>query len=129
MARRVGKAQPSRGPNTLEGEAMKRSTIRTSLLFLVLAAMVPTFGCGGGPEGKYRDSSGTFNAEFSGGKAYIAMGAYAVDGTYTIKGDKLIATGDFGLMLPHTIEFTILKDGTLDPPRDSPIPRLEKVKK
>jgi hypothetical protein len=43
--------------------------------------------CGsGGVEGKYRDSSGTFNAEFKHGKAYIAMGAYAVDGTYKIEG-------------------------------------------
>jgi hypothetical protein len=112
---------------------VKQSTIRTSLLFLVLAATLLSIGlsigCGSSPEGKYRDSSGTFNAEFSGGKAYIAMGAYAVDGTYKIQGDKLIATGDFGLMLPHTIEFKILKDGTLDPPRDTPIPRLEKVKK
>jgi hypothetical protein len=108
---------------------LKPSNIRTSLLFLTLAVTVLSTGCGSSPEGKYRDSSGTFNAEFSGGKAYIAMGAYAVDGTYKIQGDKLIATGDFGLMLPHTIEFTILKDGTLDPPRDTPIPRLEKVKK
>jgi hypothetical protein len=29
------------------------------------------------------------------------------------------------MMLPHTIVFTILKDGTLDPPRDTPIPKLE----
>jgi hypothetical protein len=108
---------------------VKQATIRTSLWFLVLAVTFLSIGCGNSPEGKYRDSSGTFNAEFNGGKAYIAMGAYAVDGTYKIQGDKLIATGDFGLMLPHTIEFTILKDGTLDPPRDSPIPRLEKVKK
>jgi hypothetical protein len=84
---------------------------------------------GGEVEGKYRDASGTFNAEFKDGKAYIAMGAYAVDGTYKIEGNKLIATGDFGMMLPHTIAFTILSDGTLDPPRDTPIPRLEKVKK
>jgi len=108
---------------------VKQSTIRTSVLVLVLALSFLSGACGNSPEGKYRDSSGTFNAEFSDGKAYIAMGAYAVDGTYKIQGDKLIATGDFGLMLPHTIEFKILKDGTLDPPRDSPIPRLEKVKK
>ncbi len=105
-------------------------TTRAMRLAVLLAVAALAVACGsGGVEGKYRDSSGTFNAEFRDGKAYIAMGSYAVDGTYKIDGDKLIATGDFGMMLPHTIVFTILKDGTLDPPRDTPIPRLEKVKK
>jgi hypothetical protein len=108
---------------------MKFLSIQKAMLAVVLAIAGFAIACGsGGVEGKYRDSSGSFNAEFKDGKAYIAMGAYAVDGTYKIQGDKLIATGDFGLMLPHTIVFTILKDGTLDPPRDTPIPRLEKVK-
>jgi hypothetical protein len=103
---------------------------RRGMLAVVLGMAMLVAACGsGGVEGKCRDSSGTFNAEFKGGKAYIAMGAYAVDGTYKVEGNKLIATGDFGLMLPHTIVFTILEDGTLDPPRDTPIPRLEKVKK
>lgn len=84
--------------------------------------------CGSGAEGKYRDPSGTINASFEDGKAYIGMGAYAVDGTYKIDGDKITASGDFGMMLPHTIVFTINKDGSIDASRDTPIPRLEKVK-
>ena len=101
---------------------------RNTLLIFVLAGAAVLAACGNSAEGKYRDPTGSFNAEFKDGKAYIAMGSYAVDGTYKIEGDKLIATGDFGLMLPHTIVFTI-KGDTLDPPRDTPIPRLEKVKK
>ena len=108
---------------------MKIAWIQKAMLASLLTLALFTAACGsGGVEGKYRDSSGQFNAEFRDGKAYVAMGAYAVDGTYKIQGDKLIATGDFGMMLPHSIAFTILKDGTLDPPRDTPIPRLEKVK-
>jgi len=109
---------------------LKILTMQRGMLALILAIAMLGVGCGsGGAEGKYRDASGTFNAEFKDGKAYIAMGSYAVDGTYKIEGHKLIATGDFGMMLPHTIVFTIMSDGTLDPPRDTPIPRLEKVKK
>jgi len=100
------------------------------LLSFVLAGAALLAACGsGGVEGKYRDSTGTFNAEFKGGKAYIAMGSYTVDGTYKIEGNKIIATGDFGMMLPRTIVFTINDDGTIDATHDTPIPRLEKVKK
>jgi hypothetical protein len=107
---------------------MNRSLIRRVVLVSVLACAVLGVGCGSSPEGKYRDPSGTINAEFKDGKAYIALGAYAVDGTYKIESNKIIATGDFGLMLPHTVVFTINKDGTIDGPRDTMIPRLEKVK-
>jgi hypothetical protein len=41
--------------------------------------------------------------------------SYEVDGTYKIEDNKLIATGDFGMMLPHTTVFTILSVGLLDP--------------
>jgi hypothetical protein len=107
---------------------MNNSSIRKALLVSALACVVLGVGCGSSAEGKYRDPSGTINASFKDGKAYIALGAYAVDGTYKIEGDKIIATGDFGLMLPHTVVFTINKDGTIDGPRDTMIPRLEKVK-
>jgi len=80
---------------------MNRLLIRRALLVSVVACAVLGVGCGSSPEGKYRDPSGTINAEFD-GKAYIALGAYAVDGTYKIEGDKILASGDFGLMLPHT---------------------------
>jgi hypothetical protein len=107
---------------------MTSPSIRKSLLVLVLAAAGFAVACGSGPEGKYRDPSGTINAEFKDGKAYVALGAYAVDGTYKIDGDKIIARGDFGLMLPNPLVFTVNKDGSIDGPRDTMIPRLEKVK-
>ena len=107
---------------------MTSPSIRKSLLVLVLAAAGFAVACGSSPEGKYRDPSGTINAEFKDGKAYVALGAYAVDGTYKIDGDKIIARGDFGLMLPNPLVFTINKDGSIDGPRDTMIPRLEKVK-
>jgi hypothetical protein len=107
---------------------MKSSTKRKSLLAFILAGATLLVACGGGAEGKYRDPSGTINAEFKDGKAYVALGGYAVDGTYKIEGDKIIARGDFGLMLPSPLVFTINKDGSIDGPRSTMIPRLEKVK-
>jgi hypothetical protein len=107
---------------------MKGSAMRTSLLVFILAGIALAVGCGNSPEGKYRDPSGTINAEFKDGKAYVALGGYAVDGTYKIEGDKIIARGDFGMMLPSPLVFTINKDGSIDGPRSTMIPRLEKVK-
>ena len=107
---------------------MKVSAMRTSFLVFVLAAAGLAMGCGSSPEGKYRDPSGTINAEFKDGKAYVALGGYAVDGTYKIEGDKIVARGDFGMMLPSPLVFTINKDGSIDGPRSTMIPRLEKVK-
>ena len=101
-----------------------RGTVLASMLVVVGFAL----GCGSSPEGKYRDPSGQMNAEFKDGKAYIGMGAYAVHGTYKIEGNKIIASGNFGLMLPSPLVFTINKDGSIDPPEDAPLPRLEKVK-
>jgi hypothetical protein len=107
---------------------MTGGAIRKSLLVWVLAGVGLAVGCGSSPEGKYRDPSGTINAEFKDGKAYVALGGYAVDGTYKIEGDKIIARGDFGMMLPSPLVFTINKDGSIDGPRSTMIPRLEKVK-
>jgi hypothetical protein len=107
---------------------MQRNRIRAAIMICVLVAATLAVACGGGVEGKYRDPSGTINASFQGGKAYIALGGYAVDGTYKIQGDKIIASGDFGLMLPNPVVFTINKDGSIDGPRNTMIPRLEKVK-
>ncbi|MFY9803512.1 MAG: hypothetical protein WA211_17165 [Candidatus Acidiferrales bacterium] len=107
---------------------MNASWIRKTLFAVVLAGVALATACGGGVEGKYRDPSGTINAEFKDGKAYIGLGAYAVDGTYKIEGNKIIARGDFGLMLPSPLVFTVNKDGSIDGPRDTMIPRLEKVK-
>jgi len=107
---------------------MNGTSVRNALLVLVLAGATLAVACGSGAEGKYRDPSGTINAEFKDGKAYVALGAYAVDGTYQVEGDKIVARGDFGPMLPSPLIFTINKDGTLDGPRSSMIPRLERVK-
>jgi hypothetical protein len=107
---------------------MNATSVRSALLVFALAVATLALGCGGGAEGKYRDPSGTINAEFKDGKAYVALGAYAVDGTYKIEGDKIVARGDFGPMLPSPLVFTINKDGTIDGPRDSMIPRLERAK-
>ena len=103
-------------------------TLKQVFLAAALATALFAVACGSSVEGKYRDPSGTINCSFEDGKAYIGLGVYAVDGTYKIDGNKIIATGDFGMMLPHTIVFTVNKDGSLDPQRDTPIPRLEKVK-
>jgi hypothetical protein len=107
---------------------MNSSGIRKALLTSVLAGICLAVGCGSSPEGKYRDASGGIFAEFKGGKAHIALGAYAVDGTYKIEGNKIICRGDFGMMLHSPLVFTINDDGSIDGPRDSMIPRLEKVK-
>ncbi len=50
---------------------------RNTFLSIVLAGGAAVLAaCGSsGVEGKYRDSTGTFNAEFKDGKAYIAQGA------------------------------------------------------
>jgi hypothetical protein len=45
-----------------------------------------------------------------------------------VEGNKIIARGNFGLMLPSPLVFTVNDDGTIDGPRDTMIPRLEKVK-
>jgi hypothetical protein len=103
-------------------------SVRKVLFAFVLFGAALAAACGNSAEGKYRDPTGSINAEFESGKAYIALGAYAVDGTYTIEGNKIIAKGDFGLMLPNPCVFTSNKDGTIDGPRNSMIPRLEKVK-
>lgn len=108
---------------------MNMNSIRKLVFLSILAGLSLIVACGGGgAEGKYRDPSGQINAEFKDGKAYIALGGYAVDGTYKIEGNKIIARGDFGPMIPSPCIFTINKDGTIDGPRDSMIPRLEKVK-
>src|SRR5580700_650648 len=111
-----------------EKSIMNSSWIRKTLFVAVLAGAAFAAACGGGAEGKYRDPSGTINAEFKDGKAYVALGAYAVDGTYKVEGDKIVARGDFGPMLPSPLVFTINKDGTIDGPRNSMIPRLERAK-
>jgi len=101
---------------------------RAAQVFFILAGLTMLIGCGHSVEGTYRDPSNTITAEFKNGKAYIALGAYAVEGTYTIEGNKIIAKGDFGMMIPSPLIFTINDDGTIQGPKNTFIPRLEKVK-
>ena len=111
-----------------EEMAMKSISGFKIILVSVLAVSLFVLGCSKSPEGKYRDPSGQMNAEFKDGKAYIAMGGYAVHGTYKIEGDKIIASGNFGLMIPSPLVFTVNKDGSIDGPDNTFIPRLERVK-
>jgi hypothetical protein len=108
---------------------MNRRWLANTLLVVLLAGASLAMGCGDSIEGKYRDPSGTLIAQFEDGKAYLAFGAYAVDGTYKIDGNKITAKGDFGMMIPSPIVFTVNKDGSIDGPRDSVFTRLDKVKK
>ena len=107
---------------------MINSTLRNTIPLSILAAAFLSFGCGSSAEGKYRDPTGSINAEFKGGKAYIALGGYAVTGTYTIEGKKIVARGDFGMMIPNPCIFTINDDGSIIGPSTTFIPKLDKVK-
>ena len=106
---------------------MNSSNLPKAMLISLWAGVLVALGCGSSPEGKYRDPSDTINAQFKDGKAYIGLGAYAVTGTYKIEGKKIIATADFGMMIPNPCVFTINDDGSIDGPKDSMIPRLEKA--
>jgi hypothetical protein len=108
---------------------MNSGWIRKALLAFVLAGASLAAGCGGkGPEGKYRDPTGTVNAEFKDGKAYLAFGAMAEHGTYKIDGNKIVVSGDLGPMIVSPAVFTVNDDGSIDGPKDSVFPRMEKVK-
>lgn len=103
--------------------------IRRALLAVLFTGASFMVGCvGSGPEGKYRDPTGTVNAEFKDGKAYLAFGAMAEHGAYKIDGNKIIVTGDLGPMIVSPAVFTVNQDGSIDGPKDSVFPRLEKAK-
>ena len=107
---------------------MGRFWTRAGQVVLILAGLSVLIGCGHSVEGTYRDPSNTVTAEFKNGKAYIALGAYAVAGTYTIEGNTIIARGDFGMLIPNPLVFTVNDDGTIEGPKGTFIPRLERVK-
>jgi len=43
---------------------MNSSNLRKAVLISLLTGMLLALGCGSSPEGKYRDPSGTINAQF-----------------------------------------------------------------
>src|SRR5215471_9915016 len=79
---------------------MTKFSNRAVQIFLIFAGLTMLIGCGHSVEGTYRDPSNMITAEFKNGKAYIAMRGYAVESTYTIQGNTIIAKGDFGMMIP-----------------------------
>jgi hypothetical protein len=127
--RRCGKTPVTIDPSFFKESRMSNYFFQKAVLISILTGMSLAIGCGGGVEGKYADPSNQIIAEFKDGKAYIALGGYAVTGTYKIDGKKIIARGDFGLMIPNPCVFTINDDGTIMGRKDTFIPRLEKVKK
>jgi hypothetical protein len=104
--------------------------IRNALLAVLLAGASLTVGCGlHGPEGKYRDSSGNVNVEFTDGKAYLAVGDTAARGTYTVDGNKIVVTGDLGaLKIVSPAVFTVNHEDSIDGPKGSAFPRLERAR-
>jgi hypothetical protein len=111
----------------LEETVMTR-WVRKTLLAVGLVGAGFAVGCGNNPEGKYRDPTGTVNAEFKGGNAYLAFGAMSEHGTYKIDGDKITVSGNLGPMIPSPAVFTVNSDGSIEGPKDSVFPRMEKVK-
>jgi hypothetical protein len=107
---------------------MNRLWVRKAVLIFVFVAAGFAIACGGGVEGKYRDPTGGIRAEFKGGKVYLALGVMDAEGTYEIKGNKIICHGEFGPMIPSPLVFTVNDDGTIQGPKDSLFPRLEKAK-
>jgi hypothetical protein len=94
------------------------------LIVFLLAAF--TISCGR-YQGLYRDSSGTISLDLHKGKARLSLGAYTIEGTYKLDGNKIIATGNFGPLIPNPCTFTLNDDGSLDGPPGSMILHLQKV--
>jgi hypothetical protein len=78
-------------------------------------------------QGLYRDRSGTISLDLHKGKARLSLGAYTIEGTYKLDGNKIIATGNFGPLIPNPCIFTLNDDGSLDGPPGSMILHLQKV--
>jgi hypothetical protein len=107
---------------------MKKDWVRRGILGLVLAGAALAVACGGGgPEGKYQDKDGTVNLELKDGKADMSVGPVHVQGTYQADNDKIVirpAEGDTN----QTVTFSRNKDGSLDAPPESGMPRLQRAK-
>jgi hypothetical protein len=101
--------------------------MRKATLVSVLAAAALAIGCGGNPEGKYRDAQGAVTLELKGGKATLEYGRIRIDGTYTVDGDKITMRPTVG-NTSQTMVFTINKDGSIDGPPGSDITGLQKGK-
>jgi hypothetical protein len=102
---------------------------RQALLAVLLAGASLTAGCGrNGPEGKYRDPTGNINVEFKDGQASLSVGTTVEHGTYTVDGKKIIVTGDLEPMIGSPAVFTVNHEETIDGPRGSVFPRMERVR-
>jgi hypothetical protein len=98
---------------------------RSPTIFVVLLAAL-TISCGR-YQGLYRDPSNTISVDLHKNKIRLSLGAYTIEGTYKLDGNKIIATGNFGPLIPNPCIFTLNDDNTLDGPPGSMIPRLQKV--
>jgi hypothetical protein len=106
---------------------MRIPRLRKSLVLPLLLAASFAVSCGRS-QGLYRDPTGTISVEFEKGKTRLSLGAYVIEGTYKIDGNQIIASGNFGPLIPNPCVFTINEDGSLDGPPGSMIPRLQKIK-
>jgi hypothetical protein len=102
--------------------------IRKALLISVLAGAGLEAGCGSPDrDGMYKDSAGAVTLELKAGKAGLNFGQIHIDGTYTVDSDKITIHPTVG-DTSQTMVFTIAKDGSLDGPPGSEIPKLQKAK-
>jgi hypothetical protein len=100
---------------------------RKSLVLSLLLAVSFAISCGRA-QGLYRDPSGTISVEFKKGKTRLSLGSYVIEGTYKIDGNRIIASGNFGPLIPNPCIFTLNDDGSLDGPPGSMLPHLQKIK-
>jgi hypothetical protein len=101
--------------------------MRKATLVSVLATAALAIGCGGNPEGKYRDSDGSVTLELKGDKATLDYGRIRIDGTYTVDGNKITMRPTVG-ETSQTMVFTMNNDGSIDGPPGSDITKLRKAK-
>ena len=56
--------------------------------------------CCGSYQGLYRDPSNTISVDLHKNKIRLSLGAYTIEGTYKLDGNKIIASGNFGPSSP-----------------------------
>ena len=76
---------------------------------------------------RYEDANKTVALELKDGKASMSVGPVRVDGDYKVDGDKVVIRPSEG-DTSQTVTFSRNKDGSLDGPEGSQMPRLQKAK-